>query len=81
MSFKTHDSVNKEVKRLRSFDEWIMSDEGRECLRLPTSEEYLKSRLLRAYFAGLNSNELQKTIDWYEVKQREMKEEIKKLKE
>lgn len=67
--------------KTKNFEEWIETEEGKKCMPLPVShDEYMRNRLWWAYKAGTESSALQPTIDWYEIKLKEQREEIRKLK-
>lgn len=41
-------------------DKWLLSDEGKRCLKGRASGQYLENRLRRAFVTGWDSLELQK---------------------
>lgn len=70
-----------------TFEEWLMTDEGKRCndpYQWTVCQPYLKNRLYRAFEAGVVSAEhderLYKTLQYYNETVKNLKAEIRALK-
>lgn len=67
---------------------WLDSESGKKAndFTTLTAQEYLTNRLYHAFYAGKNlecekCQQLQKTIEWYEAKLKELKARLAELQE